>query len=174
MPSRMICSDGCAKHRRTRCWPMFASVVHSAPGLIATPDCSADCVRRVVSMASGNFTHKKIPPAGSSNSTPSPNWARSASISTSHFLRRVLRNALTWESKCSWQYSARIICSSAPEPPSFLIARMRLMRRPPVTRYPMRSAGAMVFENEPIWITRSSSVIARNALGRPPFQTRSA
>ena len=55
-------------------------------------------------------------------------------MSTSTLRRSVARRACTCDSKCSPQYSARTICSSAPEPPSLFTARMRLMSGQPATR----------------------------------------
>ena len=78
-----------------------------------------------MSTLSGSLTQRKMPPFGSSNSAAVPNCSLSASIKVSSFLRRPLVRTGTCSVKCGAQYSASIICSTAPEPASVLIDSMR-------------------------------------------------
>ena len=59
----------------------------------------------------------------------------------------------TWVAKCGAQYSASTICSSAPEPASVFSASIRDIISQGATMKPTRSAGAIDFENEPMWMT---------------------
>ena len=113
-----------------------------------------------MSTLSGSFTHRKMPPLGSSNSAAVPNCSFSASISVSTFARSALRSAGRCVAKCGTQYSASIICSTEPEPASVLSGSMRDRIGHGATRKPTRSAGAIDLENDPMWITFCASLIA--------------
>ena len=94
-----------------------------------------------------------MPPFGSSNSAAVPNCSLSDSIKVSSFLRSPFVSTGTYSVKCGAQYSASTICSSAPEPASVFSGSIRDMISQGATMKPTRSAGAIDFEKEPIWIT---------------------
>jgi len=89
------------------------SVIHSAPGLTATPDCNALASDGSCD-AGGNFTQRKIPLTWIVELGRRPECARSA-----RSLRRACDAGFPQRAPCaskwSGQYSARIICSMAPD-----------------------------------------------------------
>jgi len=101
-----------------------------------------------------------MPPAGVSNSAEVPNCSLRASISVSSLARRPRVSFGTCWLKCGAQYSASTICSSAPEPASVFRASIRDSTAQGATMKPTRNAGAIDFENEPIWMTPPFPFIA--------------